>query len=225
VPEAHVPHLDDHDEEHADAPAVAANPPRRWTTLPKLLLEVILITTGVFLGLLGEQWRENSEQRELAHTALELFHAEFVHNRQEVARVHQRHQEQIQALRDYMRTNVAGLVAHLKDHTKPIPTPIPDTVTDSAGVEFSAWDVALATASLAHIDPKLVADMSGAYNMQQIYVNAHRAIQQTAYNISDPVYYLNGVTTWLDDSVLYERLLNERYDVLIPKLEKALQAR
>ena len=61
--------------------------------------------------------------------------------------------------------------------------------------------------------------------MQQVYWDAHRAIQQTSYNISDPVYFLNGVTTWLDDSVLYERLLNERYDVLIPALEKAIQTR
>jgi hypothetical protein len=209
-------------EEHTEAPPPAPLGIRRWKTVPMLLLEVVLITSGVFLGLLGEQWRENAEHRQLATAALKQFRAEFVANRGEVNRVHQRHVDQEKNLREYLRTNSDALLAHMVDRTKPIPLPVPDTVTDSAGVDFAAWDLALATQSLAHIDGQLVADMSSAYTMQRVYWTAHGNIQQASYAITDPVMYINGVTSWLGDAVLYERLMNERYDNLIPRLDKAI---
>jgi hypothetical protein len=70
-----------------------------------LLLEVVLITTGVFLGLLGEQWREDAEHRKLAAAALKQFRSEFAQNREEVARVHQAHLDQVKALEEYFRVN------------------------------------------------------------------------------------------------------------------------
>jgi hypothetical protein len=207
-------------EEHTEAPAPAPLAIRRWKTVPMLLLEVVLITSGVFLGLLGEQWRENAEHRKLAVAALKQFRAEFVHNRGEVERVHQRHVDQLKNLQAYL--GGAEFAAHFADRAKPLPVPIPSTVTDSAGVDFAAWDVALATQSLAHIDPQLVAEMSSTYRLQDMVWAAHRAIQQASYNMTDPTWHINGVTTWLDDSVLYENLLKERYDKLIPRLDKAI---
>ena len=59
---------------------------------------------------------------------------------------------------------------------------MPDMATDSAGVAYAAWDVALATQSLAYIDPDLVASMSSAYRLQQMYEDAHRNIQQAQYS-------------------------------------------
>jgi len=57
MPEVHVPNLGD--EEHEDQLDPAATPgapsmPHRRHSLLKLLLEVVLITTGVYLGLAGE---------------------------------------------------------------------------------------------------------------------------------------------------------------------------
>ena len=51
MPDIHVPKLDGHGGKHS---------------IPKTLLEVALISVGVFLGLAGEQWRERAHQRELA---------------------------------------------------------------------------------------------------------------------------------------------------------------
>jgi hypothetical protein len=209
-------------EEHTDTPVAVSPVTWRWKSVPMLLLEVVLITAGVFLGLLGEQWRENVENRRLATAALKQFRDEFMQNRGEVDRVHQRHVDQLKNLREYLRANGEALVAHTLDRAKPIPLPVPETVTDSAGVDFAAWDLALATQSLAHIDAQLVADMSSAYTMQRVYWTAHGSIQQASYAISDPVMYINGVTTWLGDAVLYERLMKERYDNLIPRLAKAI---
>ena len=44
----------------------------------KILLEVVLIGVGVFLGLAGEQWRENGRHREMAERTLRRFRAEIV---------------------------------------------------------------------------------------------------------------------------------------------------
>ena len=210
-------------EEQTEAPATTPLAIPRWRSVPMLLLEVVLITSGVFLGLLGEQWREDAEHRRLAAAALKQFRAEFVQNTAEVDRVHQRHVDQLRNLREYLRTHGEALAARMVDGSKPLPVPIPDTVTDSAGVDFAAWDLALATQSLAHIDPQLVADISSAYRMQEVYWNAHRAIQQTTYNMLDLVFFINGVTAWLGDAVLYERLMKERYDNLIPRLDQAIK--
>ena len=48
-------------------------------------LEVVLISAGVFLGLMGEQWRERAEQRELASETLRRFRTEILANRSAVA--------------------------------------------------------------------------------------------------------------------------------------------
>src|SRR5438309_1958868 len=77
MPEVHLPHLEDHDE--------AATRPVHGFRIPKIMLEVILISTGVFLGLAGEQWRETSHKRELAETALRGLRRELDTNRKAVA--------------------------------------------------------------------------------------------------------------------------------------------
>jgi len=58
VPDIHVPKLDAHG---------------GGKSIFKLVLEVALISVGVFLGLAGEQWRDRAHQRELAEQALGRF--------------------------------------------------------------------------------------------------------------------------------------------------------
>jgi hypothetical protein len=68
MPQVLLPDLDDEDEE----PGRTVLPPSRAArgkSLLKIGMEVALITTGVFLGLMGEEWRERAEQRELARTS------------------------------------------------------------------------------------------------------------------------------------------------------------
>ena len=55
MPDIHVPKLEAHGSGHS---------------IFKILLEVVLISAGVFLGLAGEQWRENARHRELAERTL-----------------------------------------------------------------------------------------------------------------------------------------------------------
>jgi len=223
MPDIHVPHLDEEQDEPASAPAAAAAKPRRkWNSVLKIGMEVALITTGVFLGLAGEQWRENAHHRELAHASLLRFRAEFQANRAEVLRVTGRHVTELKDLQAYLNTHSNALTAHLLDPRKPIPTPVPDNVTDSAGVDYAAWDFALATQSLAYIDPELVQAMSSAYRLQDIYQEAHRAIQQTSYSFTDPAFYIRGVTYYFDDAVVYEGLLLKRYEDILARLDREI---
>jgi hypothetical protein len=223
MPDIHVPHLDDEPEQPAAA-TVRTDPvphqSRRWKSGLKLVLEVVLVSIGVFLGLAGEQWRENRRHHELADVCLKRFQAEFRSNRAEVLRVRDRHVKELKDLQAYFNAHRDELTAHIADIRKPVPLPVPDTVTDSAGVDFSAWDLALATQSLAYLDPDLVAEMSSTYRLQEIYLGAHRAIQQTAYSFTDFVYYLRGLMAYFDDASLYEELLLKRYENILERLDK-----
>src|SRR5436190_12115373 len=87
MPEVHLPKLDEHDK-HDVATAIHR---RRGQSLFKILLEVVLIGTGVFLGLAGEQWRESARHRELAEASLRRFRSEILTNRKAVAAVKDYH--------------------------------------------------------------------------------------------------------------------------------------
>jgi hypothetical protein len=216
MPEVHPAPADDGGQRH-DVPA-----PHGTKSFLRIGLEVVLISAGVFLGLLGEEWRENAEHRALANASLHRFRAEFRANKAEVQRVHGRHVQQVQALQKYFAEHQAGLIANLLDIRQPLPQPVPDMTTDSAGVAYAAWDVALATQSLAYIDPDLVASMSSAYRMQQMYEAAHRNIQQAQYSTAVPVFLMRGHTVYFGDASLYEELLLKQYDAILSRLDKAV---
>jgi hypothetical protein len=99
---------------------------------------------------------------------------------------------------------------------------VPDIMTDSAGVAYAAWDVALATQSLAYIDPDLVAAMSSAYRMQQMYEDSHRHIQQAQYSPGSPIPLMQGHMTYFGDASLYEQLLLKRYGEILSRLDEAV---
>lgn len=201
-----------------DAPSRQAVAPYRTKSFLKIGLEVLLISVGVFLGLLGEQWRENAEHRALATAALHRFRAEFRANKTEVERVHGRHVQQRRALEKYIAEHHATLL----DARQMVPQPVPDMATDSAGVAYAAWDVALATQSLAYIAPDLVAALSSAYRLQQMYEDAHRNIQQSQYSSGNALDLMRGHLTYFGDASTYEELLLERYDGILSRLDTAV---
>ena len=88
--------------------------------------------------------------------------------------------------------------------------------------DYSAWETALATQSLAYINTDLVASMSSTYRMQQMYEDTHRAMTQTSYSAGNPVVFLMGVTIWFGDAVIGEDQLLKRYDDLLPRLDRAI---
>jgi hypothetical protein len=229
--DVHLPQLDDADEAPAppaaagEKPAAASVPvPHRshGRSLGRILLEVVLISVGVFLGLAGEQLRESMHDRELAQASLHRFRSEFRTNREGLAAVAQKHATKLKDMQAYFDAHRAELRAHIADRKVPLPLPVPDTATDPAFFEYSAWDLAMATQSLAHMDPELAFAISHVYRVQQQIDEGTRAITQAMYSFSDELAFLYGVTTYYGDCTLLEPRLLKIYDEILPRLDRAL---
>jgi len=141
----------------------------RPRSLAAMLLEVALIGVGVFLGLAGEQWRQARADRQQAVESLRRFRAEIVANRAAVATVKDYHTQKLGELRAYfaaepearktIRVAFEGLRPPRLDNT--------------------AWELALATQSLAHIEPELAFALSGVYGYQTLARDLERGVLQS----------------------------------------------
>jgi hypothetical protein len=219
MPQVHLPHLEDEDddEQHEDKPETPAAAPRhraRGKSALKLALEVLLIGTGVFLGLAGEQWRESREHRERAQASLRRFHTELRDNKKAVADV-----------RDYHVT----LRTSLRQYLNATPEQRKSISIKMQGVrpvffETTAWDLALATQSLADIPQDVAFDISRVYRIQQAYVQLSQGMLNAMF-INSPYSggeaFLSSVAVYLDDVTLLEPQLLKMYDELLPKIEAA----
>jgi hypothetical protein len=218
MPEVHVPHLDEEDEEKgaAETPAAAPPPRTRGKSALKLVLEVLLIGTGVFLGLAGEQWRESRQHRERAEASLRRFHTELADNKNAVA-----------AVRDYHIT----LRTSLRQYLNATPEQRKTISIKMEGVrpvffETTAWDLALATQSLADIPQDVAFDISRVYRIQDAYVQLSQGMLNAMF-INSPYTggdaFLGSVAVYLDDVTLLEPQLLKMYDELLPRIEAVKQ--
>lgn len=74
---------------------------RRGRSAATMVLQVVLIALGVFLGLAGEEWREDRENRRVAADTLRRFREEITANREAVLAVKDYHTEQLADLNAY----------------------------------------------------------------------------------------------------------------------------
>ena len=224
VPEVHVPHLDEDQEVGAGSPPDgSADVPRARThvahqskSLLKIGLEVLLISTGVFLGLMGEQWRERAHQQELAETSLRRFRDEILTNRKAVA-----------AVKDYHTTTKKSLDAFFAADTRTRSTDdIRIRGIQPASFERTAWDLALITQSLTFVDPSLAFALSRIYTTQQSYEGLSRGILQAMYLLppmsENPTPFFGALAVYYGDIVYYEPKLLEMYDAILPQIDLAL---
>ncbi len=209
MPDIHVPKLDEADE--ADSAASPQPHLHRRSHLLKLLLEVALISLGVFLGLAGEQLRERAHHRELAEDALHRFRAELTANRRSVASVLDYHVRLKRAIDQYLSADRA----HRKAFS-----------VETHGIQFAtfrhtAWDLAIATQSLEYIDANLAYSLAELYNYQQFYSDLSRGVIQAMYIRppgENPDAFLEMVQVFYGDIVIEEPELLKHYDELLAKL-------
>jgi hypothetical protein len=179
--------------------------------LLKLGLEVVLITVGVFLALMVDQWRERANDRQLADDALRRFRTEIVANQKSVAAVKDYHVALHQSLRAYLdadpkaRSREAVRVRGLQP----------------AFFEETAWDLALATQSLSHIDSDLAFRLSRVYGLQRAYGQFTLNIMQAIY-LRPMEENFDGLAAYYGDLVIWEPQLLQMYDDLLPRLGRAL---
>jgi hypothetical protein len=233
MPDVHLPHLEDHDEEEpspnsSDASAVAsaesaASPPaprtaprKRTSKLLTIALEVVLISTGVFLGLLGEQWRESSRHHQLAQESLQRFREEILENRKAVSQVKDYHLTWHDTLQEYLDAN---------DQSRQAAKPAPMQGIQSVIFDHTAWDVAIATQSLGDLDPKLVFSLSHIYNKRREYENFTQGLIQAMYvrPPSGPAdQFFRALVIYYDDVDALEPTLIKMYDDILPQLNQSL---
>jgi len=174
---------------------------------------------GVFLGLAGEQWRENAEHREQARASLERFRTEIQANRKSVVAVMNYHVVTRQHLVDYLAIDPAKRDV--------------DTLSiqglQPASFQRASWDLALVNQSLAYIDPELVLALSRVYTEQEAYLVKTAGITQAMYlqppranGLRFPEPLLAAMTVYYDDLVVVEPALLKLYDQVLSRLDKEL---
>jgi hypothetical protein len=203
----------------ADDAATAASAPAAVHRRPvlRVLLEIALIATGVFLGLAGDAWREREQKREAARASLHRFRTEIAANRAAVA-----------AVRDYHVTTLASVRAYLDK---------PNRTRNVADVqvrglrwvtfEHSAWDIALATQALAHIDGDVAHALSRVYSAQQSYSDLTSGMAQAMYQLQPEDNFdgfAQALYAFFGDLTFMEPKLLAMYDELLPKIDRALGA-
>jgi hypothetical protein len=202
MPDIHVPKLDGHGGSRS---------------VLKILLEVALIGVGVFLGLMGEQWRENRQHHELAEQALRRFRTEIAANRAAVAGVKDYHADRLKDVQLYFDTPPSkrrDLDLHLTRSAAP------------AFVSHTAWDLALATQSLTYLDNELAYSISSVYSDQAVLQTLEVAYLQAMYSkapSTDLESYLSGLQAFFGDCTAIEPRLMTLYDDALARIDKTLK--
>jgi hypothetical protein len=201
MPDVHVPKLGEH---------------TSGKSIVHIALEVLLISTGVFLGLMGEQWRERAHQRELAEQALRRFRTEIVENRKAV-----------EAVKDYHVTLQKQLQTEFdKPAAKRNGNNVEFHGIRPANFDHAAWDLALGTQSLAYIDSDLGLSLSNIYNLQGRIAEMTRGVMESMY-VTPPIddrnttTFMGAVLVYYGDMTIFEPRLLMLYDDALQKIDKA----
>jgi hypothetical protein len=186
-------------------------------SLFKIVLEVSLISLGVFLGLMGEQWRERSEHHELAMESLRRFQAEIRTNRSTIADLKDYHAGMKNRIDTYLALDAArraGFNVGLKG-IRP------------ASFEHTAWDLAIATQSLTYMDTRLAFALSRVYGAQEDYAELSSGVLQAMYLRppgQDLGAFFQTLAVYYSDIVIHEPRLLALYDEVLPQLDRAVGA-
>jgi hypothetical protein len=149
----------------------------RERSLLNILLEVVLISIGVFLALWANNWHENREHRALAESTLRNFASEMRANQQAVQGERQYHEALARELHEFLVSNEPPTEERLQNnvHFKGL-RPIT--------FEHTAWDLALATQALSYLKPDLGFAISKVYTEQNAFQTVENSFLASAYTPS-----------------------------------------
>ena len=192
-----------------------ARSPWRRRSWGRVFVEVALITVGVFLALLVDEWRERAEHRQLADDTLRRIRTEFRTNRAAVASVKDKHVAYLKRISDYFNA----------DATARASMSYPFLPTDPAFLEYTAWDLALATQALGYLDPDLAQATAHVYAVQRQLDAATRDATHVMYlhaGNADPGPLTRSLAVYFGDCTIIEPRLLKLYDEILPRLDAAI---
>jgi hypothetical protein len=188
-----------------------------------LLIEVLLISIGVFLALWASNWHENREHKTQARAALQNFLGEMEANRAAVQKYRQYHETLAQELGRFLESPEAPTMARFKKEV------------DFRGLqpvifEHTAWDLALATQALSYLKSDLAFDISKIYTQQNAFQTLENSFLASAFTpaslSSDNREGLAiAMQTYLNDVNTKEPQMLSLYDKVIPELKSALEGK
>ena len=189
-------------------------------SLLNIILEVALISVGVFLALWANNWHEEREHRALAHSTLRNFVDELRANQQTVRNERQYHDILARQLHEFRISNEPLTEGQLQKSVQ------------FKGVrpiifEHTAWDLALATQALSYLKPELAFDISKVYTAQSAFQALENSFLASAFTpatfSSDNVKGLvAAMEFYLRDINQKEPAILQLYDKVIPEIDQAL---
>jgi hypothetical protein len=184
-----------------------------------LLLEVVMISVAVFMGLLADQWRESRHNRELAETALRNFRSEVITNQARVSAVREYHVRLKDSLGVFLQADTPRTLKDLMQATK-------FTGIKPVFFEHTAWDLSLATQALSYIEPELAYEVSKVYTTQTSFERMEWGFTESSFSpqslSGDTRGLALAMSEYLGDVVIMEPGLLKSYDALIPRLNLVL---
>lgn len=198
-----------------EPPPGSSPDPRRRKTVLRAVFEVALIALGVFFGLLVDQWRTTADHRQLAEASLRRIRVEFARNRDAVIAVRAAHDSSFVRIRSYLQT----------PSPEQARLPNPFESTSPAFLEYTAWEVAIATQALNHIPADLAQAIAHIYAVQRQLDDITRDITQVMYaRIGEPDLrpFLGSAAVYFGDCALLEPRLIGLYDSILPQIDQAV---
>jgi hypothetical protein len=189
-------------------------------SLLNVILEVVLISIGVFLALWANNWHEEREHRALAHSTLHNFADELRVNQQAVRSERQYHETLARQLHEFLISNEPPTEERLQKNVqfkgvRPIT------------FEHTAWDLALATQALSYLKPELAFDISKVYTAQSAFQTLENSFLASAF--TPATFSSDNVKGLVAAMEYYLRDINQKepdilhlYDKVIPEVDQAL---
>jgi hypothetical protein len=134
--------------------------------LLKGLVESFFVVGSILLALAVDSWSENRDFAELADQSLGIFEQEILRNRAALEEVSPFHE----GIRDLLAQMLNGseVQAELKNVMEGLETPV---------LLNTAWETAMATGALTHIDMQIVSALSLTYSIQERFGMESRTLR------------------------------------------------
>lgn len=191
----------------------------RGRSLLGWLSELALVSAGVFIALLADQWRESREHRQLAADALRNFAEEMRVNRKAVADVRGYHERLARDIDAFLAGDGPKTMQGFQ------------AATQFRGVqpvvfEHTAWDLALATQALSYLPQDLAYAISRVYTQQQTFQTYENSFAQGMFSPStfqndDTRALARAMQVYITDVDIQEPKLVQSYDELLPRITVA----
>ena len=128
--------------------------------LPDIAMEVFSVVFAVSLALFVNEWRQDRSDQALAARALEAVVEEVRSNRDGLVSTVEQHQESLDSLRVTIAAIDAGAIDSLGGSLQ----------YDVALLKGTAWETARMTQVIIYMDYDVVAQLSGIYELQGLYM-------------------------------------------------------